>query len=169
MYFYNNSAFWFQNIPLLKRIPFIENFLFFEIRASLSWLWSLLRFIYFHSNAQYKLCYLYNINCSNIFSDNWVTINLTQSLVHFEVEVSFGFSKSKFTTFLAKCICRTETVPICSKTLQIAFFIPKWLINILSSHNFYEVLRKWIISSSHSTALLVPTASRQGFQLDFWG
>ena len=104
MYFYNNSAFWFQNIPLLKRIPFIENFLFFEIRASLSWLWSLLRFIYFHSNAQYKLCYLYNINCSNIFSDNWVTINLTHCLVHFEVEVSFGSvsHKSKFNHFSSK-------------------------------------------------------------------
>ena len=79
-------------LTCISEIPFIENFLFFEIRANPSWLWSLLRFIYFHSNAQYKLCYLYNIDCSNIFSDNWVTINLTHSLVHFELEVSFRFS-----------------------------------------------------------------------------
>ena len=50
------------SLTCISEIPFIENFLFFEIRANPSWLWSLLRFIYFHSNAQYKLhvCYLYN-------------------------------------------------------------------------------------------------------------
>ena len=36
-------------------------------------------------------------------------------------------------------------------------------------HNFYEVLRKWVISKSHSTALLVPTAFYLDVQLDFWG
>ena len=93
------TMFWFVDIAFIKEIPFIENFLFFEIRANLSWLRSILRFIYFHSNAQYKLCYLYNIDCSNIFSDNWVTINLTHCLVHFEVEVSFGFSQVEVQLF----------------------------------------------------------------------
>ena len=74
----------------------------------------------------------------------------------------FRVLKSRgLTTFLTKCICRTVTVPICSKKLQIAF----------SSRNGSFISYRPIISMRYYEyrLLLVPTAFCQGVQLDFWG